>query len=54
MKWGGKKSNSICLHKPDEIDIELRTFVIAIEFISQSGDHIVKFCYLFEVAVFPM
>lgn len=27
-------------YKPDEIDIELRTLVIAIEFISQSGDHI--------------
>lgn len=27
-------------HTPDDTDIELRTFVIAIEFISQSGDHI--------------
>lgn len=27
-------------YEPDDTDMELRTFVIAIEFISQSGDHI--------------
>lgn len=31
---------SILLHEPDETDNELRTVVIAMEFISQSGDHI--------------
>lgn len=33
-------------HTPDDTDIELRTFVIAIEFISQSGDHILWFSLL--------
>lgn len=32
-------------HAPDETDMEFRTVVIAIEFISQSGDHIVLCVY---------
>lgn len=35
------------LHEPDETDIEFRTVVIAIELISQSGDHILLLCYFF-------
>lgn len=34
-----KMPQQLC-YKPDEIDNELRTVVIAIELISQSGDHI--------------
>lgn len=34
------------LHEPDETDKEFRTVVIAIEFISQSGDHIFSILFL--------
>lgn len=36
------------LHEPDEADNEFRTVVIAIELISQSGDHIASL-YVFAV-----
>lgn len=42
-------------HKPDETDNEFRTVVIAIEFISQSGDHIFSlriFAFLISRVIF--
>lgn len=38
--------NDSTLHKPDETDNEFRTDVIAIEFISQSGDHILIYLFI--------
>lgn len=38
-------ASAIRMHEPDETDNEFRTDVIAIEFISQSGDHILIYIY---------
>lgn len=47
--WGDYNYGISQLHEPDETDIEFRTVVIAIELISQSGDHIAALYHVYGI-----